>query len=144
MTIRLSTGLRNKVNDSGLVDAFDTNGRVNIYSGAQPASANDAASGTLLATLTLAADAVTAASSGGAITFAAIASDTSIDATGTAGWFRVYRTGDTAPGSAANATDRRLDGNVSTSGADLNFDSVSFVAAGTAAISSLTLTLPAG
>ena len=144
MAIRLSTGLRNKINDSGLADAFDTNGRINIYSGAQPASANDAATGTLLATLTLAADAVTAASSGGVLTFAAIGSDTSIDASGTPGWFRVHRASDTAPTSAANTTDRRYDGNIGTSGADLNFDSVTWVAGGTVAISSLTLTLPAG
>ena len=74
----------------------------------------------------------------------AITSDTSIDATNTAGWGRIYRTSDTAPGSAASSTDRRLDFAIGTSGSDVNFDSVSFVAGGTAAISSLTITLPAG
>lgn len=144
MAVRLSTGARNKALDSGLADAFDTTGRINIYTGSQPASANDAASGTLLATLTLASDSVTSAASGGTLTFAAITSDTNVDATGTAGWGRIYRTGDTAPGSAAVTADRRIDFAIGTSGSDVNFDSVSFVAGGTAAISSLTITLPAG
>jgi hypothetical protein len=33
-----------------------------------------------------------------------------------------------------------MDGNVSTSGSDMNFDSVSFVAGGTVAITSFTIT----
>jgi hypothetical protein len=37
-----------------------------------------------------------------------------------------------------------IQGSVGTSGADLNFNTVSFVATGTCAISSLTLTCPAG
>lgn len=144
MAIRLSTGLRNKMLDSGLADAFDTNGRINIYTGSQPATANDAASGTLLGTLTLATDAVTSAAASGSLSFATITSDTSADASGTAGWGRIYRTGDTAPGSAAGTTDHRLDFAISTSGSDVNFDTVTFVAGGTIAISSLSATLPAG
>lgn len=144
MAIRLSTGLRNKMLDSGLADAFDTNGRINIYTGSQPATANDAASGTLLGTLTLATDAVTSAAASGSLSFATITSDTSADASGTAGWGRIYRTGDTAPGSAAGTTDRRLDFAISTSGSDVNFDTVTFVAGGTIAISSFSATLPAG
>lgn len=145
MAVRLSTGARNKILDSGAADAFDSTGRINIYTGSQPASANDAASGTLLATLTLAADAVTAAASSGSLTFATITSDTSADASGTAGWGRIYRTGDTAPGSAAATSDRRLDFNIAeTSGGDVNFDETAFVAGGTVAISSLTLSLPSG
>lgn len=144
MTIRLSEGLRNKILDSGLADAFDTTGRINIYTGSQPATAATAASGTLLGTLTLASDSVTAGASSGTMTFATITSDTSADATGTAGWGRIYRTADTAPGSTGDSDDRRLDFAISTSGSDVNFDSTSFVAGGTIAISSLTVTLPSG
>jgi hypothetical protein len=145
MAIRLSTGLRNKVLDSGMADAFDTTGRINIYTGTQPASANDAATGTLLATLTLASDSVTAGASSGSISFATITSDTSADASGTAGYGRFYRTGDTAPGSSASASDRRLDfGIAETSGGDVNFDETGFVAGGTVAISSFSITLPSG
>lgn len=144
MTIRLSVGLRNKILDSGLADAFDTNGRINIYTGTQPATAATAASGTLLGTLTLNSNSVSAAAASGTMTFNTITSDTSADATGTAGWGRIYLTTDTAPGSAGDADDRRLDFAISTSGSDVNFDSVSFVAGGTIAMSSLTVTLPSG
>jgi hypothetical protein len=145
MAIRISTGLRNKILDSGLADAFDSTGRINIYTGSQPASANDAATGTLLGTLTLASDAVTSAASAGAISFAAITNDSSADNSGTAGYGRFYRTGDTSPGSSAGTTDRRLDFSIAkTSGGDVNFDENVFVAGGVIAISSFSITLPAG
>jgi hypothetical protein len=143
MAIKISGGLRNKILDSGLADAFDTTGRINIYTGSQPATADTAASGTLLGTLTLASDAVTSAASSGAISFAAITNDTSADNSGTAGYGRIYRTGDTAPGSAGGSTDRRLDFAISTSGSDVNFDTTTFVAGGVIAIPSLSITLPA-
>jgi hypothetical protein len=60
MTIRFSSGLRNFLNEgSSLKQAF-AGGRLQIRSGAQPASANDAAAGTLLATITLSSGAHTA------------------------------------------------------------------------------------
>jgi len=109
MATRLSTGLQNTSLDNGLGPAFDGgNARINIYTGTQPASANDAATGTLLGTLTPSSD-VFGNASNGTITANSISSDTSADASGTPGWARVYRTTDTAPGSAANTTDRRLD-----------------------------------
>lgn len=144
MTIRLSPGLRTKIIASGLLDAFDTDGRINLYTGSQPATANTAATGTLLGTLTLASDSASAGASPGECTFNTITSDTSADASGTAGWGRIYRASDTAPGSTGDSDDRRVDFSVSTSGADVNFDTVTFVAGGTIAISSLTLTLPSG
>jgi len=144
MAVRLSTGLRTFVADSGIKAAFDTTGRINIYTGAQPATADTAGSGTLLGTLTLSATSAGAAASG-VITFNAITSDTSADASGTAGYARFYRTGDTAPGSAGNGTtDRRLDASIAlTTGGDINFDNITFVSGGTIAITSLTITVPA-
>jgi hypothetical protein len=144
MAIRLSDGLRTKIVASGLLDAFDGGtGRINIYTGSQPAGGNTAASGTLLGTLTLASDSADAGASAGECEFNTVTSDTSADASGTAGWGRIYLTGDTAPGSTADSDDRRLDFSVGTSGADVNFDTVTFVAGGTIAISSLSITLPA-
>lgn len=53
MTVRVSTGLRNAMlGTSGLKTAL-ANGVLRLYSGAQPASADSAASGTLLAEITL-------------------------------------------------------------------------------------------
>jgi hypothetical protein len=137
MAVRTSTGLKNFALDSGLATAFDTTGRINVYTGAQPATADTAASGTLLGTLTLSSDSFAAASSG-AIAINSVTSDTSADATGTAGYVRFYRTGDTAPGSAGNGTtDRRLDLLI---GTDISIDNASVVTGGTIALSAYTLT----
>ena len=141
MAIRLSTGTRNFILDSGLNTLFDTDGAINIYSGTIPANADaDVGAGTLLATLTFSTDWIGAASSGTS-TLAAITSDTSVDASGTAAWFRIYDVSEGVTG--ASSTKKRIDGTVGTSGADLNFNTVTFVAGGTAAISSFTITLPA-
>ena len=137
MAVRLSGGLKNFALDSGLGTAFDGGtGRINVYTGAQPATADTAASGTLLGTLTLSSDSFAAASSG-AIAINSVTSDTSADNSGTAGYVRFYRTGDTAPGSAGGATDRRLDLLI---GTDIAIDNASVVAGGTIALSGYTLT----
>lgn len=141
MAIRLSTGTRNFILDSGLNTLFDTDGAINIYTGTIPADADaDVGAGTLLATLTFSSNWIGAASAG-VMTLAAITSDTNVDASGTAAWFRMYDVSEGVTGSSS--TKRRIDGTVGTSGADLNFDTVTFVAGGTAAISSFTITLPA-
>lgn len=141
MVVRLSTGLRNLILDSGLATAFDTDGRINIYTGAQPADADSDVSGTLLATLAFAADSVTAGASSGTLTFAAITSDTNVDASGTAGWARVYDNSETVGG--ASTTKKRIDLDIGEGSGSLSFDETAFVAGGTAAISSFTVTLPA-
>jgi hypothetical protein len=141
MAIRLSTGTRNFILDSGLNTLFDTDGALNVYSGTIPADADaDVGAGTLLATLTFNSNWIGAASAG-VMTLAAIVSDTSVDASGTAAWFRMHDVSEGPTGSSA--TKKRIDGTVGTSGADLNFNTVTFVAGGTAAISSFTITLPA-
>lgn len=141
MAIRLSTGTRNFILDSGLNTLFDTDGAINIYSGTIPADADaDVGAGTLLATLTFNANWIGAAAAG-VMTLAAIVSDTNVDASGTAAWFRMHDVSEGPTGSSS--TKKRIDGTVGTSGADLNFNTVTFVAGGTAAISSFTITLPA-
>lgn len=52
MTMRLSTGLRNFLAKQGGIDNALRGGRIEIYSGAQPASADAAVTGTLLCTIT--------------------------------------------------------------------------------------------
>ena len=89
--------------------------------------------GTLLATLTFSNPAYGASSSGTAQE-SAITSDTSADATGTAGVFRIRQ------GSAGTI---QFLGSVSTSGADINFNSVTFVAGDTVACTDLPVTMPA-
>jgi hypothetical protein len=115
-----------------VVDQAD-GGALRIYSGSQPANADSAAAGTLLAELTLGSPAFGAASAGVA-TANAITADSSANATGTAAWFRVVTAGNAA----------LWDGSVGTTGADLNLDSVSIVSGGNVSISSFTFTISKG
>ena len=120
-----------------LIDGGASAGTVEIRSGSQPADPDTAATGTVLATITLndpAFGAAADAAPGGQAT--AVVSpaleDTSADATGTAGWFRVYD-------SDSNAI---LDGECGTSGADMNLNTTSIVATSTVTITSWTVTMP--
>ena len=126
MTLGYVVTLRNAQLDA-IPSAVGSSGKIRIYSGTQPATGGTAT--TLLAELPLSATMAPAASSA-VLTLNAITSDTSADATGTASWFRIL--------TSANAA--VIDGTVGTSGADMNFNSVSFVAGATIAISSFTIT----
>lgn len=117
-----------------VVDRIDTGGAgtIKIYTGTIPTDADTAVGAqTLLATLTFSATAFGNASNGVA-TAAAITSDTSADATGTAAWARI----------ANGAGTTQMDVTVGTSGEDINFNTVSFVSGATVAITSLTYTQP--
>ena len=78
--------------------------------------------------------AATDANPGGLLTASAIADDTSADATGTAGYFRMRATG-------AGADDV-ADGECSTAGADMNFNTTAITAGSTVSITSMTVTMP--
>lgn len=114
-----------------LAGALD-GGSLVFRTGSAPANTTDSDSGTLLATCTFDATAFGAASNGVA-TAAAIGSDTNVDATGTPGHFRAKASGGAVV----------LQGTVGTSGAEANFNSTTWIAGGTVAISSMTLTQPA-
>ena len=137
---KLSTAARNAAVD-GIVDLIDAGtgaGTIAIRTGSPPTNVSDASSGTLLGTLTFSATAFGAAASGTA-TAATITSDSSADASGDAGYFRVYAgaAGDTAAilqGTAGEAADTP----------DLEFDNKTIVAGGTIAISAFTITQPIG
>lgn len=60
MTLRLSTALRNYMNSVGSVKNALQGGKLKIYTGSQPASADAAPTGTLLVTITAASGAHTA------------------------------------------------------------------------------------
>jgi hypothetical protein len=126
----VSTAARNAACDA-IVDQFDagsSNGVIQIYT---------AAFGTLLATLAFSDPAYGAASSGTAQENT-ITDDSSADDTGTAAVFRISTTND---GSTPVAT--VLEGTVGTSGADINFNSVSFVTGDTVSITDFPFTYPA-
>jgi hypothetical protein len=132
--MKISDNARNAAVNAvaGLINGGGSAGKIFIRTGAAPTNTTDADSGTLLSTLPMTNPAFGSAA-GGTATANAITSDTNIAATGTAGHFRCK--------DSMNVT--VLQGSVGTSGADINFDSVSFIAGGTCAITSLTLTQPA-
>lgn len=128
MALALSTTVRNAMLDA-ITTAIGSSGFVDIYDGTRPASGGTAT--TKLAHLALSATAAAAASAG-VLTMNAISNDASADATGTATWFRVTTSGGTFV----------IDGNVGTSGSDLNLNTTSIVVGGPVAISSFTITAP--
>lgn len=90
--------------------ALLNNGNIEIRTGAMPASANTAATGTVLATLQLSATAFGAPSLVGSEVVAtanAVADDPAAALAGTATWFRAY---------ASNGTTTVIDGDVSITG----------------------------
>ena len=89
MAVRLSTSARDASTDaiSALADAGSGPGLLRIYTGAQPATPNTAASGTLLAEVEL-GDPAFGASSAGTATGADPDSVVGL-ANGTAGWWRI-------------------------------------------------------
>ncbi len=111
--------------------ALANSGKLRIYDGSQPANADAAIGGAnLLAELTMNATAFAGAVAGVA-TANAITQDSAADFTGTATWFRVWKSNGTSP---------LWDGTVGTSGADLNLNSVAISAGAAVAVTSFTLT----
>lgn len=101
-----------------------------IRSGAAPANCAAADTGTVLATINLAADWASAAANGSKA-FVVPVQDATADATGTAAHFRIYSSGGTC----------HMQGTVGTSGADLNLASVTLTAGqGPITINSFTMT----
>lgn len=89
MTLRYSAALRNARLDQ-IKTKIDISapGTVEIRNGVQPATPETAATGTLLATLTMSNPSAPGAAAG-VLTFSAITRDSAADATGTPTWFRV-------------------------------------------------------
>lgn len=136
MTLQIGVSARNGGCD-GVVDRIDDGagaGTLEIRTGAPPATPATADSGTLLATLTFSDPAFGSASTGVA-TASSITSDTNVDNSGTAGHFRIKDSnGVVIMQGTITAT---------SGGGDMEFNTVSFVAGGTAAVTSMTVTLPA-
>lgn len=99
-----------------------------IYDGTRPATGGAAT--TLLAELTCNTT-FAAAAAAGVLTLNAITQDSSANATGTATWFRIVK---------SDGTSFVLDGNVGTSGSDLNLTTTSIVATQPVSVTSFTIT----
>lgn len=130
-TLQYSTTLRNA--QLNQIEAT-TGGTaiMKIRTGALPATVATADSGTVLATLTLPADWMNAAS-GGSVTLSGTWQDTSADAAGTAGHFRIY---------ANDGTTCHVQGDVTATGGGgaMTVDNVVFAATQVFSVTGFTVT----
>lgn len=130
--IKIAESVRDDMLDQ-IVTAIGASGLLRIYDGAKPAGPGTAVTTqTLLAELALSATAGTV--SAGVLTFGAITTDSSANASGTASWYRVT----TSAGVGV------VDGTVGTAAADLILNTTSIVSGGPVAVSSFTYTAPGG
>ena len=127
MAIAYSSTIRNAMLDS-ITTAAGASAFLRIYDGTRPATGGTAT--TLLAELTCNAT-FAPASSGGVLTLNAITQDSSANATGTATWFRIVK---------SDGTTFVMDGNVGTSGSDLNLTTTSIVITQPVSVTSFVLT----
>jgi len=135
----------------GSLSGILRNGVISLYSGTQPASADDAETGTLLGNISLSSGAFVGGSQTYGINFDVAAtgvlakdvdevwSGTAV-ATGVAGWFRFY---DNTKTTGLSATAVRLDGAIATSGSELNMANTSVTLNGSITVDTFTVTLPA-
>lgn len=127
------------------------NGVIRLYTGTQPADADQAETGTLLCEITQGAGAFTPGSPGNGINFGQVVAGTIGKATGevwsgvnvatgTAGWARFYANDRTL---GASTTTPRLDCSVATSGAQIGLSSTSLVSGVTTTLDVVGITFPA-
>lgn len=133
MTIQLSVAVRNAMLDA-IETSIGVSAVVKIRTGAQPANAAAADSGTVLATISLASDWAAAASSGSKAFSSLPLVDSSADNTGTAAHYRVYASDGTTCGMQGSVT-------ATGGGGDMTVDNTSFVAAQQFSITAWTLNM---
>ena len=155
MTIRLSDALRTAKMVTGSMKSRLDGGFLYVFSGTQPASAEDAATGTLLAVFTESNDGstgltfTTGDNAGEMKKTVAEAWQATGLADGTARYFRFQRldtneaTTRAAALAAAGGTTERVDGSIGTSGADLVAASVAIATSAPQTIDTFVLRQPA-
>ena len=112
--------------------ALLNSGKIRLYGDTRPTTGDTAVGAqTLLAELTFGTAAFGAAT-GGTATANTITADSSANDTDTATWFRLFKSDET----------KVLDGEIGTSGCDLNLNTTSIVAGAEVSITSMTVTLP--
>lgn len=127
MALAYSVTIRNAMLDA-ITAGAGASALLRIYDGTRPATGGTAT--TLLAELTCNSTFAPAAS-GGVLTLNAITQDSSANATGTATWFRIVK---------SDGTTHVVDGNVGTSGSDLNLVTTAITATQPVSVSSAVIT----
>ncbi len=133
MALQFSTAVRNAMLDA-IETAVGASAVLKIRTGSQPANCAAADSGTVLATVNLASD-WAAAASGGVKAWSGTPGDSSADATGTAGHFRLY---------ASDGTTCHEQGSVTATGGggDVEVDNTSFAVGQQFTVTAWSLTAP--
>lgn len=127
MAIAYSTTIRNAMLDA-ITTAAGGSALLRIYDGTRPTTGGTATN--LLAELTCNAT-FAAGASGGVLTLNPITQDSSANASGTATWFRIVK---------SDGTTFVMDGNVGTSGSDLNLTTTSIVITQPVSVTSFVIT----
>jgi hypothetical protein len=150
MTIRLSTGIRQAMVDStGLKGALN-NGIIEIYSGAQPASADAAPTGTLLVRVTKDSGAFTPGSATNGLVYTAAAGVLSKSAdnwsyvgiaSGVAGYARFK--GNAADAGSVSTTAIRVDMAIGSAGVEFRMSNLNIEVGSPGTVSAFSLTMPA-
>lgn len=144
MTFKVSTGLRNYMLATGPLRTALANGKIRIFTGPEPASADAAETGTLLCVIDKdgagAGFTLDSTASGGVISkvVADVLQGTNL-ATGVAGYYRHVGSADTG---AESLTEPRIQGRVGTSGAEANLSSVNLVSGATQTADTYSVNLP--
>lgn len=136
----------------GSISDLFRNGYLQVYTGTQPTDPDAAATGSLLGTYSLDAETFSAGTETYGLNFDAVSEGVMAKdadetwqavavASGTAGWFRFMSNASTPSGTTS--TEIRFDGNIATSGANLNMPVTSFVLGTTYTIDTFTITFPA-
>jgi hypothetical protein len=160
MALKFSTGLKNQlfgaIKGAVTTTASLEHGVIYIYSGSQPATADAAATGTLLMIATVGSGAFAHGTATNGLDFAAPAAGVMTKDTGevwsgvglaaagtgtTAGWFR--HSGNPADNQGISTTLPRIDGRISTSGAEMSLSNMTIVSGASNTVDTYQLSWPA-
>jgi len=149
MSIRLSTGMRNKICEGGtgggVKGALD-GGFLYIFPGSQPTTPDAGATGTMLGKVSVNADGTTGLTFQLPAVLGVISKTTAqtwqfiglVD--GQAGWFRFSGPGDTPTSTSATAA--RIDGTIGTAGADVDIGNSNIVTGAVNTVDKFSITMP--
>lgn len=144
MTLHVSTALRNQLLDTASLKSILAAGFIKLYSGAAPANADAAATGTLLCTISQSSGGtginLAAAASSGVISKLGTETWSGVNAAGgVAGYYRHVAVGDTA---GLSTTEPRLQGDIATAGAELNLTNTTLANGATQTVDFYSVQIP--
>ena len=144
MTFHVSTGCRNSLLVTNPLKTLFAAGFIKIYSGTAPTDADQAVTGTLLCTISISSGGTginfDTSALGGVLQKAPAETWSGVNAaTGVAGYYRHILASDTG---VLSTTQVRLQGDIATSGQEMNLSSTSLTNAGTQTIDFYSVALP--